>query len=116
MNVEEFRAYCLALPYAEERFPFDETTLVFCIGGRMFAMVDLEHADCVNLKCDPDVAVELRDKYEGVQPGWHMNKKHWNTVALSADVPASIIRQMANDSFRLVYAKLTRKEREKLPL
>ena len=75
MNIEDLRTYCLALPYVEERFPFDDTTLVFCIGGHMFALVDLERADRVNLKCKPDVAVELRERYEGVVPGWHMNKK-----------------------------------------
>lgn len=116
MNIEDFRACCLALPYVEERFPFDETTLVFCVGGRMFAMVGLDSPDRVNLKCDPDVAEELREKYEGVQPGWHMNKKHWNTVFLSSDVPSPLIRRMVADSFKLVYSKLTRKERAQMPL
>ena len=72
MNIEDLRTYCLALPYVEERFPFDDTTLVFCIGGHMFALVDLERADRVNLKCKPDVAIELRERYEGVVPGWHI--------------------------------------------
>lgn len=116
MNIEEFRACCLALPYVEERFPFDETTLVFCVGGHMFAMVGLDSPDRVNLKCEPGVAEELREKYEGVQPGWHMNKKHWNTVFLSSDVPSPLIRRMVADSFKLVYSKLTRKERAQMPL
>lgn len=116
MNIEDLRTYCLALPYVEERFPFDDTTLVFCIGGHMFALVDLEHADRVNLKCKPDVAVELRERYEGVVPGWHMNKKHWNTVYLQADVPTTVLHEMIDNSYHLVYGGLPKRDRESMPL
>lgn len=116
MNIEDLRTFCLSLPYAEERFPFDDTTLVFCIGGRMFALVDLARADRVNLKCEPDVAVEWRERYEGVVAGWHMNKKHWNTVCLQADVPTIVLREMIEKSYRLVYDKLPRRDRDAMPL
>ena len=116
MNIEDLRTYCLALPYVEERFPFDDTTLVFCIGGHMFALVDLERADRVNLKCKPDVAIELRERYEGVVPGWHMNKKHWNTVYLQADVPTAVLHEMIDNSYRLVYGGLPKRDRESMPL
>ena len=87
MNIENLRDYCLSLPFSEEKFPFDDETLVFCVGGKIFALVDLGNATRVNLKCEPEQAIMLREAYEGIIPGWHMNKKHWNTVFFDTDVP-----------------------------
>lgn len=113
MNIEELRDFCLALPFVEEKFPFDNTTLVFYVGGKLFALCNIETADPVNLKCDPERAVELRERYMGIVPGWHMNKKHWNTVHLRSDVPESLLHDMIRDSYGLVMAKLPQKERSK---
>ncbi len=115
MNLEEFRAYCLAQPQAGESTPFGEDVLVFKVGGRIFALTSLDEIpSTANLKCDPDYAMELRDRYEQVQPGYHMNKKHWNTVALESGVPPAELRKMIDHSYELVVAALPRKVREKL--
>jgi predicted DNA-binding protein (MmcQ/YjbR family) len=115
LNIEEFREYCLGKPGATEGMPFGETTVVFKVGGKMFALASLDEVPpTVNLKCDPDLALELRDRYEQVQPGYHMNKKHWNTVALESGVPAQEIRKMIDHSYELV-AKSLSKTRKKSP-
>ena len=83
MDLESFREYCLTKNDATEGMPFGETVVVFKVGGKMFALAALDEIPTtVNLKCDPDLALELRDRYEQVRPGYHMNKKHWNTVEL----------------------------------
>src|SRR5438132_795469 len=88
MDLEEFREYCLAKGGVTEGTPFGETVLVFKVAGKIFALAALDEIPAtVNLKCDPDVALELRDRYEQVQPGYHMNKKHWNTVEISSGIP-----------------------------
>ncbi len=115
MNIETFREYCLAKPGATEGMPFGETTVVFKVGAKMFALASLDDMPpTVNLKCDPDRALELRDRYEQVQPGYHMNKKHWNTVELGTGVPSNELRKMIDDSYDLVRQSLSKKEREKL--
>lgn len=107
MNLEEFREYCLAKPGATEGTPFGDDTLVYKVGGKMFALASLEEVPPrVNLKCDPERALDLRDRYEEVQPGYHMNKKHWNTVELSGAIPDSEVRGMIDHSFDLVVARL----------
>lgn len=80
MNIEDFRIYCLSLPEVEECLPFDEVTLVFKVAGRMFAVVGLDHPIGFVVKCDPDRAVELRDRYPQVLPAFHFNKRHWNSI------------------------------------
>ena len=87
MNIESFREYCLSKPGTTEGFPFDEKTLVFKVQGKMFALTDVDAFESVNLKCEPEDAVLLRETYEGVKPGYHMSKKHWNTVTIQSDVP-----------------------------
>ncbi|HRS68258.1 MAG TPA: MmcQ/YjbR family DNA-binding protein [Paludibacteraceae bacterium] len=114
MDVERLREICLALPYVEEKFPFDDYTLVFYVGSKMFALTDLQTPNSVNLKCKPEQAIELRERYVGFVPGYHMNKKHWNTVTLNADVTDKLISELVNHSYRLVWNKLPRKEREAL--
>ena len=114
MDLLAFREYCLTKPCAVEDTPFGEDTLVFKVAGRMFALAALDELPTtVNLKCDPDWALELRDRYEQVRPGYHMNKKHWNTVELSG-LPEPELRKMIDHSYRLVVASLPKKERTRL--
>ena len=112
MDIERLRESCLSLPYVEEKFPFDEYTLVFYVGSKLFALTDLQTPNSVNLKCDPEQAIELRERYMGIVPGYHMNKKHWNTVAFNADVSDKLILELLHNSYQLVWNKLPRKERE----
>ncbi len=114
MDIELLREECLSLPYVEEKFPFDEYTLVFYVGSKLFALTDLQTPNSVNLKCDPEQAIELRERYMGIVPGYHMNKKHWNTVAFNADVSDKLILELLHNSYQLVWNKLPRKEREAL--
>ncbi|MEY2482847.1 MAG: hypothetical protein QOK24_1375 [Verrucomicrobiota bacterium] len=107
MNVEGFRDYCLSKPAATEGTPFGPNNIVFKVGGKMFALLALDEVPpAVNLKCDPDLALELRDRYEQVQPGYHMNKKHWNTVVLDGVIPEKEISGMIDHSYALVVASL----------
>ena len=93
-DLADFRAYCLAKPNVTEGTPFGADTLVFKVGGKMFALASLDEVPPrVNLKCDPERALDLRDRYEEVQPGYHMNKKHWNTVELGGGIPEAELRE-----------------------
>lgn len=112
MNIEEYRDYCLVKPAVTEHFPFDNRTLVFKVGGKMFALCDVDEFEGINLKCDPDYAVELREQYEGINPGYHMSKVHWNTVSIDADVPDALIKKLIDVSYELVLQSLTKKQRE----
>lgn len=114
MDIETFRNYCIEKPGVTEAFPFDENTLVFKVMGKMFALADVEDFDGINLKCDPEKAVELREKYEGIQPGYHMNKKHWNTVLVDGSVPDKLILELVDHSYELVVESLPKKDREAL--
>src|SRR5438445_3066090 len=99
MDVESFREYCLAKPGTSESTPFGEDVLVFKVAGKMFALAALDEVPAtVNLKCDPDLALELRDQYEQVRPGYHMNKKHWNTVEIESGIPEAELRRMIDHS------------------
>ena len=107
MDLEQFREYCLRKSGATEGTPFGEDVLVFKVGGKMFALAALEKIPATaNLKCDPDLALELRDRYEQVRPGYHMNKKHWNTVELCGEIPDSDLRKMVDHSYELVVKSL----------
>lgn len=114
MDIEQFREYCLSLPGTEECTPFDDVTLVYKVGGKMFAFAGTDdYAKGINLKCDPDYAVELRDRYpEDIRPGYHMNKRHWNTVNPQGNLPDEMIRKLTKDSYDLVVSKLPRNIRE----
>ena len=114
MNIEAFRDLCLSLPGTTEEFPFGEDTLVFKVAGKMFALTDIELFDSINLKCDPEKAVELRERYDGVLPGYHMNKKHWNTVLTDGSLPDKLLKELILDSYELVKAGLPKKLRETL--
>lgn len=115
MNIESFREYCLNKPGTTEEFPFDNQTLVFKVMGKMFALCDVDLFESVNLKCDPEVAIELREKYEGiVLPGYHMHKKHWNTILVNAGIPDEKVMHWINHSYELVVSKLPKKQKEEL--
>ncbi len=116
MNIEDFRAYCLGKKGVTEGFPFNETTLVFKVMGKMFALTGLERQPAaVNLKCDPEKAIELRETYDGIIiPGYHMSKKHWNTVIFDAQLPQKIILELVDHSYDLVVKSLSKKLREEL--
>lgn len=109
MFIDELREYCIAKPFTEETFPFDEDTLVFKVKGKMFALISLSEPDTVNLKCDPEYASELRERYTGVQPGYHMNKKMWNTVALQSDVDEKLLRKLIDHSYEEVVKGMPKK-------
>jgi len=112
MDLAEFREYCLTKPGASEGTPFGPDILVFKIGGKMFALAALDEVPTtVNLKCDPDLALDLRDRYEQVRPGYHMNKKHWNTVEIEGGIPAGELRRMIDHSFELVMKSLPKAAR-----
>ena len=114
MDVITFREYCLSKKGVSEHLPFDDRTLVFKVGGKMFALCDIESFDGANLKCDPERAIELREQFSGITGGYHMNKKHWNTMAADGDVPHSLFIELIDHSYELVKSSLPKKEREKL--
>jgi len=111
MNIEDIRRYCLNKPAVTESFPFDEVTLVFKVAGKMFALVNLDGTLSINLKCDPEKALELREHYPAVLPGYHMNKRLWNTVLLDATLDNDMVKSWIDDSYNLVVAKLPKKDR-----
>ena len=108
MNIETYRNYCLSLPGTSEGTPFGPQTLVFKVMGKMFALCGIEDFKSANLKCDPEQALEYREHYMAVQPGYHMNKKHWNTVTVNEDVSDELLLQMTKDSYELVAKSLTK--------
>lgn len=114
MNIEELRTYCIAKKGTTESFPFDETTLVFKVMGKMFALMNIDGNLSVNLKCDPEKAIELREQYTFVLPGYHMNKKHWNTILLAGSVPDQLIKTWIDESYELIATSLTKKLKEEL--
>lgn len=114
MNIQAYREYCLSKPGVTEDFPFDEKTLVFKVCGKMFALLDVDFFESVNLKCAPDKAQELRASYPAIKPGYHMNKKHWNTVENDGSIEDEFLLQMTDESYNLVISKLSKKERNGL--
>jgi predicted DNA-binding protein (MmcQ/YjbR family) len=115
MDVESFREYCLRKPAVTEGLPFGPDVLVFKVGDKIFALLALDEVPATaNLKCDPDRALELRDRYEQVRPGYHMNKKHWNTVEIDSGIPDSELRSMIDHSYQLVVKSLPKKQRAKV--
>ena len=115
MNIEEFRDYCLSKKAVTEGFPFDETTLVFKVMGKMFALTDVEGEFKLNLKCDPEKAISLREKYpDHVLPGYHMNKKHWNTVVVDGSIPDKLLYEWIDESYDLIVLSLPKTKRQEL--
>ncbi|RDC63222.1 MmcQ/YjbR family DNA-binding protein [Adhaeribacter pallidiroseus] len=111
MNIEDFRDHCLSKPGVTEETPFGDNTLVFKVGGKIFALADIIEFSSINLKCDPVKALELRENFEEVQPGYHMNKKHWNTVAIKGNLSNTILQEWIDHSYTLVLNNLPRSQR-----
>lgn len=109
MNVESFRNYCLAKPGVAEDFPFDEHVLTFKVMGKIFALCAIDSFEFINLKCDPEQSSELREQYDAIKPGYHMNKKHWNSVYIDGTVPDDLVRKLTDHSYSLVVESLPKK-------
>jgi predicted DNA-binding protein (MmcQ/YjbR family) len=109
MNIEEFSDYCNAKKGITEESPFGPDTLVYKVMGKMFALTNIEHFEFINLKCDPERALDLREQHHGIKPGYHMNKKLWNSVYLESDVPDELIYKLIDHSYELIVASLTKK-------
>lgn len=114
MNIEEFRTYCLSLEGVTEGMPFGPDTLVFKVMDKMFALTGLSGDFTMNLKCDPEQAIQLREQYPAVIPGYHMNKQHWNTVVVDGSVDDELLREWILHSYTLIVASLPRQKREML--
>ena len=115
MNIEEYREYCISKPGVSEGFPFDQNTLVFKVMGKMFALLPLnEEIPRANLKADPAWSLELREQHQQITPGFHMNKKHWNTIEFDGSLADSEIFHWVNHSYDLVVSKLPKRLREEV--
>lgn len=113
MDIETVREYCLSKRAATEEFPFDDTTLVFKVGGKMFACMPLEKADMLILKCDAEYAFELREEYSAIEPAWHFNKKYWNQLRIS-ELEEGLLKRLIDHSYDEVIRKMPRKLREEI--
>lgn len=117
MNIELLREYCLSKKGVEETLPFGPDTLVYKVGGKVFLLTGLDEAELrFNVKCDPDKAVELRENFACVLPGYHMNKKHWNTIVVDGSVSIGQLKEWIDHSYQLVVSSLPKKTREELNL
>ena len=114
MNIEELRDYCLQKNQVTEGFPFGEDTLVFKVGGKLFLLIGLEESDRFNVKCDPELAIELRERHPEVKPGYHMNKAHWNTVYMDGNLTQKQLRDMIDHSYEQVIKSLPKKIRAEI--
>lgn len=114
MDIEQYREYCITKAGVTEEFPFDQNTLVFKVMGKMFALCDVQAFESINLKCEPEKAIELREQYKGVTAGYHMSKKHWNTVVMDGSINDKLIRGWIDDSYNLVVAGLPKKVQAEL--
>ena len=118
MNLETYYEYCLSKKGVTEHFPFDEDTLVFKVGGKMFALSSLNQWEkgqpSINLKCDPERAQELRAEYDAIQPGFHMSKIHWNTIKINTDVSDALVKELIDHSYELVFKSLSKNMRLEL--
>ncbi|MEX8547771.1 MAG: MmcQ/YjbR family DNA-binding protein [Mucilaginibacter sp.] len=115
MNIETLRDYCLQKPATEETMPFGDDTLVFKVGGKIFLLISLKEANRFNVKCDPELAIQLRESYSEVQPGFHMNKTHWNTVYFDGSLTEKQLLEMIDHSYNLIVKSLPKKMQEALP-
>ena len=118
MDIQQLYEFCQSKKGVTEHFPFDEDVLVFKVGGKMFLLTSLKEFEAgnpfLNLKCDPDKAIELREQYEAVLPGYHMSKVHWNSVYLKGDVSNKMVIELINDSYDLVFKSLTKKVQQEI--
>lgn len=116
MTLAFFRDYCLAKPGVTEDTPFGEDTLCFRVGGKIFSITSINLFEYINLKCDPERSIELREQYEGITPGYHMNKKLWNSVSSIGNVPDSLILELADHSYELIFGSLPKKIKAEIRL
>jgi predicted DNA-binding protein (MmcQ/YjbR family) len=116
MHIEEFYSYCLQKKGTTEHFPFDQQTLVFKVGGKIFALTDVNQFKSINLKCDPNRAIDLRERYTAIKPGYHMNKRHWNTITLFDDIDDQLLKDLIDHSYQLVFNSLSKKVRDEIAL
>lgn len=114
MNIEDLRDYCLSLKGVTESFPFDKTTLVFKVAGKMFCLTDTEDKFGAALKNSPEKNIELREQFPTVKPGYHMSKKHWNTIEIDGSIPTDLIKQWINESYDLIVKGMTKKKQQEL--
>ena len=115
MNIESLRNFCLSLKGTSEEFPFDSNTLVFKVGGKIFLLTSLDASELqFNVKCDPEMAAQLREQYDTVLPGYHMNKKHWNTIIANGTNSDSQLKEWISNSYQLVVDSLPKKMKEEL--
>jgi predicted DNA-binding protein (MmcQ/YjbR family) len=111
MNIEHYRTFCLQLPFVTEGFPFGGDTLVFKVKNKMFALAGVDEFASINLKCDPDNAIALREKYSSVQPGYHMSKVHWNTILMDGSISNPLLEKWIMDSYMLVVKSLSKSDK-----
>ncbi|NUM31580.1 MAG: MmcQ/YjbR family DNA-binding protein [Bacteroidetes bacterium] len=109
MDIEFYRNFCINKKGVTEEFPFDKSTLVFKVFGKMFALFDIDSFESVNLKCDPEKAIALREQFNDIIPGFHMNKKHWNTINFNGSVSDKLILELTNHSYELVLNSIPKK-------
>lgn len=114
MDIEYYREYCLKKPGVTEGFPFDSSTLVFKVMNKMFALCDVDTFAFVNLKCDPERAIQLREQYDSIKPGYHMNKAHWNSVYIDGTIPDNLFLELVDHSYELIVESLPKKVRDEL--
>lgn len=123
MNIEDFRTYCLSfkgtgdkMPFAKATSQYDRNLLVFYVADKWFCFVNVDEFDFCNIKCHPEQIEDLQERYEGIQPGYHMNKKHWISVYFDKDVPDKTIKELVKQSYDRVVASLSKKEKEALQI
>jgi len=116
MDIIAFRNFCLKLKGTSEGFPFDNKTLVFKVGGKMFALTDVDSFVSINLKANPEKSIVLRETFNAVNPGFHMNKKHWNTIDVNSDLNDELLLELILDSYNLVVKSLTKKTRDEMSI
>lgn len=115
MNIEELRNYCLSKPATTESFPFDDVTLVFKLANKIFALIGIDNTELsINLKCEPNKAIELRQQYNSILPGYHMNKKHWNTVMINGELHPDLVFDLIDHSYDLIKNSLPKKTQQQL--
>jgi predicted DNA-binding protein (MmcQ/YjbR family) len=114
VNIETLREYCVSKPAVAESFPFGEDTLVFKVGGKIFLLIGVDEGNRFNVKCDPELAIELREQHDEVRPGYHMNKTHWNTVYMDGALTDKQLREMIDHSYQLILKSLPKKLQEEI--